>query len=153
MIPIERSERFLFGTLLAYLHVSFFVYLVCLFSFLEKAIFGHNLRVSDRAGFSCPRETTRYRLPLNHASILPELAADARVGCGSTRIVGSATRTFASTARIFGRGTRATLTAARGPDVKTGHVHVTPKLQQFARRSVERRRFQCTTTVESGGGR
>ena len=129
-----------------------FILFVC-FHFWKRPSLGTICEFLTARDPPCPRETTRYRLPLNHASILPELAADARVGCGSTRIVGSATRTFASTARIFGRGTRATLTAARRPDVKTGHVHVTPKLQQFARRSVERRRFQCTTTVESGGGR
>ena len=110
---------------------------------------------SDSLPFEVSFSVDHLRTPrgviISYAELPAEPAAVSRGG--STRIVGSATRTFASTARIFGRGTRATLTAARRPDVKTGHVHVTPKLQQFARRSVERRRFQCTTTVESGGGR
>jgi len=85
---------------------------------------------------------------ISYAALPTEPASDV-VGV-STRSVGSAARTFASTARIFGRGTRATVDcpAARGPDVKTGHVHITPKLQQFDCWGVERRRFQCSTTVK-----
>ena len=100
---------------------------------------------SDSLPFEVSFSVDHLRTPrgviISYAELPAEPAAVSRGG--STRIVGSATRTFASTARVFGRGTRATLDrpAARGPEVKTGHVHVTPKLQQFARRGVERRRF------------
>ena len=96
---------------------------------------------SDSLPFEVSFSVDHLRTPRGVIISYAEPAAVSRGG--STRIVGSATRTFASTARVFGRGTRATLDrpAARGPEVKTGHVHVTPKLQQFARRGVERRRF------------